>query len=46
MTQVNLLRRTVKVRLDGEGEDVFKTYSADEVAAIPGGRPKPGEHAI
>ena len=43
VTQVNLLRRTVKVRLDGEGEDVFKTYSADEVAAIPGGRPKPGE---
>ena len=43
VTQVNLLRRTVKVKLDGEGEDVFKTYSADEVAAIPGGRPKPGE---
>lgn len=43
VTQVNLLRRTVKVKLDGEGEDVFKTYSADDVAAIPGGRPKPGE---
>ena len=43
VTQVNLLRRTVKVKLDGEGDDVFKTYSADEVAAIPGGRPKPGE---
>ena len=43
VTQVNLLRRTVKVRLDGEGEDVYKTYSADEIAAIPGGRPKPGE---
>ena len=43
VTQVNLLRRTVKVKLDGEGEDVFTTYSADEVAAIPGGRPKPGE---
>lgn len=43
VTQVNLLRRTVKVKLDGEGEDVFKNYSADEVAAIPGGRPKPGE---
>ncbi len=27
VTQVNLLRRTVKVKLDGEGEDVFKTYS-------------------
>ena len=43
VTQVNLLRRTVKVKLDGEGEDVFKTYSADDVAAVPGGRPKPGE---
>ena len=43
VTQVNLLRRTVKVRLDGDGEDVYKTYSADEIAAIPGGRPKPGE---
>lgn len=43
VTQVNLLRRTVKVKLDGEGEDVYKNYSADEVAAIPGGRPKPGE---
>ena len=43
VTQVNLLRRTVKVKLDGEGEDIFKTYSADDVAAIPGGRPKPGE---
>lgn len=43
VTQVNLLRRTVKVKLDGEGEDVFKTYSADEVAAIPGGRRSPGE---
>ena len=32
-----------EVKLDGEGEDVFKTYSADDVAAIPGGRPKPGE---
>ncbi len=43
VTQVNLLRRTVKVKRDGEGEDIFKTYSADDVAAIPGGRPKPGE---
>ncbi|NCB51307.1 MAG: hypothetical protein EOM54_05435 [Clostridia bacterium] len=43
VTQVNLLRQTVKVRLDGEGDDVFKLFSAEEIAVIPGGRPKPGE---
>lgn len=41
--QVNMLRQKVKVRLDGEGDQVVSTYDADEVAAIPGGRPKPGE---
>ena len=41
--QVNLLRGVVKVRLDGEGEAVIKTYNGDEVAAVPGGRPKNGE---
>lgn len=41
VAQVNLLRQTVKVKLDG-GDDV-KSYAADEVAAVPGGRPKPGE---
>lgn len=43
VTQINLLRRIVKIRLDGEGEDVYKSYSADDIAVIPGGRPKPGE---
>ena len=43
VTQVNLLRRTVKVRIDGDGEAVIKAYSADDVATVPGGRPKPGE---
>ncbi len=43
VTQVNLLRRTVKVRIDGEGEDVIKSYTADEIAVVPGGRPKNGE---
>ena len=42
VTQVNLLRQTVKVRLDGS-DDSQHSYPADEVAAVPGGRPKPGE---
>ncbi len=40
--QVNLLRQKVKVKLDGD-DDAPKGFDADEVAAIPGGRPKPGE---
>lgn len=42
VTQVNLLRQKVKVRLDG-GDESVRTYDADEVAAVPGGRPRPGE---
>ncbi len=40
--QVNLLRQKVKVKLDGD-DDAPKAFDADEVASIPGGRPKPGE---
>ena len=43
VTQVNLLRQLVKVKLDGEGDDTVKTYRAIEVATVPGGRPKDGE---
>ena len=43
VTQVNLLRQLVKVKLDGEGEDTLRTYKAVEVATVPGGRPKDGE---
>ena len=43
VTQVNLLRQMVKVKLDGEGEDTIKTYRSVEVAVVPGGRPKDGE---
>lgn len=43
VTSVNLLRTSLKVKIDGEGEDVFKNYQASEIAVIPGGRPKPGE---
>ncbi len=43
VTQVNLLRQQVKVKLDGEGEPVIRSYDAEEIAAVPRGRPKPGE---
>lgn len=43
VTQVNLLRQFVKVKLDGEGEDTLRTFRAVEVATVPGGRPKDGE---
>ena len=42
VTQVNVLRQTVKVKLDGPGDDTFHTYDAEDVAAIPGGRPRDG----
>ena len=42
VTQVNVLRQMVKVKLDGPGDDSFRVYEADEVAAIPGGRPRDG----
>ena len=41
--QVNLLRQTVKVRLDGDSEDTLKLYKHNELAVVPGGRPKEGE---
>ena len=40
---VNVLRQKVKVCLDSGGEQEFKILDADEVATVPGGRPKPGE---
>lgn len=41
--QVNLLRQTVKVKLDSDGDDTLRTYKPNELAAVPGGRPKDGE---
>ena len=43
VTSVNILRSSLKVKLDGDGDPVIKNYQADEIAVIPGGRPKPGE---
>ncbi|MBO7373525.1 MAG: stage 0 sporulation family protein [Oscillospiraceae bacterium] len=39
---VNLLRSTVKVRLDEERDDVLHEYKDYELTAVPGGRPKDG----
>ncbi len=40
--QVNLLRSTVKVKLDDDRDDVLHEYRSYELAAVPGGRPKDG----
>ena len=40
--QVNLLRSTVKVKLDEDREDVLHEYKSYELASVPGGRPKEG----
>ena len=40
---VNLLRQTVKVKLDSDDDDSARLYKARQVAAVPGGRPRDGE---
>ena len=42
VNQVNILRQKVRVKLDGDGDDAFRIYDVDEVAAVPGGRPRDG----
>ena len=44
--QVNLLRQTVKVRLDDEGDDSLHLYKANELCTVPGGRPRDGEKPV
>ncbi len=39
---VDLLRQSVKVKLDGQ-EQTIKLFTSKEIAVVPGGRPKPGE---
>ena len=41
--QVNLLRQTVKVKLDNDTDDTLRLFKANELATVPGGRPKDGE---
>ena len=43
--QVNLLRQTVKVRLDGDNDEL-RLYKPNELCAVPGGRPKDGEKPV
>lgn len=43
VVQVNLLRQTVKVKLDEDSDDTVRTFKANQLAAVPGGRPKEGE---
>ncbi len=44
--QINLLRQTVKVRLDDEGDDSLHLYKSNELCAVPGGRPREGEKPV
>ncbi len=44
--QVNLLRQTVHVRLDKDTDDSIHTFKPNELAAVPGGRPKDGEAPV
>ncbi len=44
--QVNLLRQTVKVRLDNDGDDSLHLYKANELCTVPGGRPRDGEAPV
>ena len=41
--QVNLLRQTIKVKLDGDNDDSLRSYKTNEFITVPGGRPKDGE---
>lgn len=44
--QVNLLRQTVQVKLDGDSDDSVRTFKANELCAVPGGRPRDGEAPV
>lgn len=41
--QVNLMRQNVKVKLDQDSSEELRLYKANELCAVPGGRPKDGE---
>ena len=44
--QVNLLRQTIKVKLDGDSDNELRTYKTNEFCTVPGGRPKDGEAPV
>ena len=43
VTQIDLLRQQVRVRIDGETDQPPQFYAADDVLTVHGGRPKDGE---
>ena len=44
--QVNLLRQTIKVKLDSDNDDSLRSYKTNEFITVPGGRPKDGEPPV
>ncbi|MBQ2960600.1 MAG: hypothetical protein IJE09_05200 [Oscillospiraceae bacterium] len=44
--QVNLLRQTIKVKLDSDSDNELRTYKTNEFCTVPGGRPKDGEAPV
>ena len=44
--QVNLLRQTIKVKLDSDSDNELHTYRTNEFCTVPGGRPKDGEMPV
>ncbi len=44
--QINLLRQTIKVKLDSDNDDSLRTYKTNEFITVPGGRPKDGEKPV
>ncbi len=44
--QVNLLRQTIKVKLDSDNDDSLRTYKTNEFVTVPGGRPRDGEAPV
>ena len=43
VVSTNVLRQKVKVRIDESNEQELKVLDSDQVATVPGGRPKPGD---
>ena len=43
VVSVDLLRQNVKVRLDGSADATLRSFDAEDVAEVPGGRPPEGE---
>ena len=44
--QINLLRQTIKVKLDSDSDNELRTYKTNEFCTVPGGRPKDGETPV